>query len=556
MRISKFEKWVVVIVSGLLWIVLALLAGGPIYSDEMLYIDAGLRNFAEPSYGNRYFHIYLQKIFISIFSTPLAGVRVFWGFLISLTTTLVYLNAREITRRSTVLHGLLAVAFFFSFPLIIEYSGEPAVDITAMAMTTIYLTVYLWAVKNPEKQKQALFILGVLAFLCLKTKETTIFINVLLFGILKEEAKGKPGSKSLVNLIRSFLFGVVAGIGLFVLLDAVFLGQPFFAIAPSTFSAIFNNYDYSPGFIFGPASWYKVYFLDELLLPFLLFLLGGVQLQRNVEDNIRIVWIYPLLFAVFLSWNMLKVPWGFIERFFFPALPVIAILAPQALRFKWPRKKRDWVWFIGSLILSAALTLLMRSLWLETANKYSFEYTRMLDAVYYPILISILLAVLIWERRAGWNRTIVQLFCIGALLFSPLLNNYKYFVTFPKIKERYVTVFYPFEIFRSKLEIMDNDQLYVSADLKTSQDMLSKDPNDITGMYNFFFDARINRNNVFLGYNQNNLGSDLLNRDFSFALLSENDVHQLASIDLWNTVKEKFDYVYYDKNETVYLLTH
>ena len=75
MRISKFEKWVVVIVSGLLWIVLALLAGGPIYSDEMLYIDAGLRNFAEPSYGNRYFHIYLQKIFISIFSTPLAEVR-------------------------------------------------------------------------------------------------------------------------------------------------------------------------------------------------------------------------------------------------------------------------------------------------------------------------------------------------------------------------------------------------------------------------------------------------------------------------------------------------
>jgi len=106
------------------------------------------------------------------------------------------------------------------------------------------------------------------------------------------------------------------------------------------------------------------------------------------------------------------------------------------------------------------------------------------------------------------------------------------------------------------LELTDNDQLYVSADLKKSQDMLSKDPNDIVGMYNFFFDARISRENVYLGYSQKNLGSDLINRDFSYALLSENDVHQLVIIDLWDTVQEKFAYIYFDENETVYLLTY
>ena len=65
-------------------------AGGPIFSDEFLYIDAGLRNFAEPSYGNRYFHIYLQKLFMSLAPTPLQGVRIFWGFLIALTAALIY----------------------------------------------------------------------------------------------------------------------------------------------------------------------------------------------------------------------------------------------------------------------------------------------------------------------------------------------------------------------------------------------------------------------------------------------------------------------------------
>ena len=116
MRISRIEKWTAIILLGLLWTALALLAGGPIFSDEMLYLDAGLRNMAVPEYGNRYFHIYLQKLFISIFPTPLTGVRVFWALLISLTTGLVYLNARIFTRKSTIFHGLLAIVFLFSFP--------------------------------------------------------------------------------------------------------------------------------------------------------------------------------------------------------------------------------------------------------------------------------------------------------------------------------------------------------------------------------------------------------------------------------------------------------
>ena len=86
--------------------------------------------------------------------------------------------------------------------------------------------------------------------------------------------------------------------------------------------------------------------------------------------------------------------------------------------------------------------------------------------------------------------------------------------------------------------------------------MLSRDPNDIIGMYNFFFDARISEDNVFLGYNQEKLGFDLLNRDFSFVLLSQDDVNQLKNNDLWNSVKKEYGHIYHDKNEIIYLLTH
>ena len=555
MRISKTEKWVLIITSLLLCITLALLAGGPIFSDEMMYLDLGLRNDAEPSYGNRYFHIYLQKLFVSIFPTPIIGVRVFWGFLIALTVSLVYLNARKLSTKSTILHGLLAVAFFFAFPLIQEYSGEPAVDITAMAMTAIYLTVYLWGVKNPDKLPKALFVLGLLAFLSLKTKETTIFINILLIGLIIERFKEKLNLKKLFVFFRPYLFGIAAGIGVFIILDGIFLGKPFFAISPSTFGSIFSHYDFGSGFFSGPASWYTVYFLDELLLPFLLFLLGGIQLQNTFEKDIRIVWVYPLVLAAFVSWNMLKIPWGFLERFFFPALPVVAILAPQVIRFEFPRKKREWVWFLISILAIVVLAMVMRSYWQNIAKKYYFDYARMLDTIYYPILLSLLLAVLIWEKRSGWKWTIVHLFFIGSLLFSPLLNNYKYFVTYPKVKERYSIVFYPFEVFRDQLKVLESDLVFVSGDIKDSQDMLSTDPNDIVGMYNFYFDARINRDNVFLGYDETQLGSNLIDREFSFVLLTENDVNRLEKSLLWEQVKGKYSRLDSDQSGSLFLLS-
>ncbi|MCD6356587.1 MAG: hypothetical protein J7L66_04795 [Anaerolineaceae bacterium] len=554
MSISRVEKWVLIIIAILMWVALALMAGGPIFSDEIMYLDLGLRNIAEPSYGNRYFHVYLQKLFISVFPTPLIGVRVFWGFLIALTVALIYLNTRLISRNSTVLHGLLAVAFFFSFNIIREYSGEPAVDITVMAMTTIYLTVYLWAVRKPEKEKTALFFLGLLAFLSFKTKETAIFINILLLGFLKGKLKRPSWIKNLLRFFTPFYIGFAVGIMVFILLDSIFLRRPFFAISPSTIRAIFTHYDFGRGFFFGPTSWYKVYLFDDLLLAFLLFIISGIQFQKVLDESVRVVWIYPLVYIAFISWNMLKITFGFIERFIFPALPVIAMLAPLAIRFEWPHKKREKIWFIGSLILTAVLILMMRLFWQNISKYFYLDYGRMLEAVYFPILISFLLATLIWETKLDWKRTIPQLFCIATLLFTPLAKNYKYFAVYPKVKERYEEIFYPFITYNDKLDISEGDQMFVSTDFKLSHNMLSTDPNDIIGMYNFFFDARISDKNVFMGYNREKMALFLQTRNFSHVLLTVNDVEWLEKIPEWETIQQKYDYVYIDGNESIVLL--
>jgi predicted small integral membrane protein len=124
MKISRFEKITMAVMGIALWAVLAIYAGAPIFSDEYMYIDIGLRNYKEASYGNRYFHIYLEKLFMNLAHTPLQGVRIFWGFIIALTVVLIYYNARTFLRGSRPLHGILAAAFFLSFPLIVDYSAN------------------------------------------------------------------------------------------------------------------------------------------------------------------------------------------------------------------------------------------------------------------------------------------------------------------------------------------------------------------------------------------------------------------------------------------------
>jgi hypothetical protein len=522
MAISRLEKTILIVLTLCVWVVLAVYAGAPIFSDEFMYIDIGLRNYKEPSYGNRYFHVYLQKFFMDLAPTPLQGVCIFWGFIIALTAAMIYLNARTFFKDSHPLHGLLALAFFFSFPLITEYSGEPAVDLTAMLMVLIYISVYLWGLRNPDGKKKALAALGALAFLAFKTKETTIFVNMLLLGfVLDKDFRWQW--KAIFEFIKPLLLGAAIGIFIFMLMDGFILGDPFFAIRPSTFGAIFTHYDFGMKFYDGPVSWYDEYFLDDLLLPFLLFLAGGLRLKDELDTQHKLVWIYPLVMAVFVTLNMIKIPWGFIERFYFPALPAVAMLAPQALSFDLPQKKKDWLIFALLMAGAGGLIWIMRSVLMSYAGTMYLEYTRILDSLYYPVLLTVLLGMLIWVKRWRWFSAALPLFCIAAMLFSPLLYSYKYFYTHPKISQRYEELVAPFTAFSEELALDEKDRMYVSESLDEELDVLSTDPNDIVGMYNFYFDARITDSNVWMGYSRRDMFKMLTTKDLSHALLTAED---------------------------------
>lgn len=454
--------------------------------------------------------------------TPLQGVRIFWGFVIALTAAMIYFNARTFLRDSHPLHGLLALAFFFSFPLITEYSGEPAVDLTAMLMVLFYITIYLWGTRHPDEERKTLILLGMLAFLAFKTKETTIFINMLLLGFMFGK-DSRWNWNRILSMVKPLLTGLAIGILIFMLMDGFILGDPFFAIRPSTFGAIFTHYDFGKVFYDGPVSWYGEYFLDDLLLLFLLFLAGGLRVKEELDFQRKLVWVYPLVMAVFVTLNMIKIPWGFIERFYFPALPVVAILAPQFLQFELPKNKRNWIAFGLMLAAAGGLMFILRSVLMTFADAMYFEYARLLDSLYYPILLTILLGSIMWVKRWQWFSAVLPLFCIAAMLFSPLFYSFKYFYTFPKINQRYTELMSPFTEFQDEIVLGENDRIYISGSLDEELDVLSNDPNDIVGMYNFYFDARITESSVWMGYGRKAMYKMLTTRKLSHALLTADD---------------------------------
>lgn len=553
MAVSKIEKIILLLLTIIVWIVLALYAGAPIFSDEFMYIDIGLRSFKEPSYGNRYFHVYLQKIFMELAPTPLQGTRFFWAFLIAATAAMLYYNARTLLRDSTPLHGLLALAFFFSFPMIVLYSGEPAVDITAMFMVSWILSVYLFALRNPQKKNLSLVILGTLAFLSFKTKETTLFVNFLLLGFAFDD-QDRFQWQLILKMVKPLLVGLLIGVGVFMLLDWIVLGDPFFGINPATFTAVFTHYDFGKVFYDLPQSWYREFFLDELLLAFLLYLVSAFSLKHELPIPLKLVWVYPFIMAVFVTLNMIKIPWGVIERFYFPALPVLAMLAPQFLRFKFPQTARAWLAFTLLVCAAGALILGLRAFLLKYASAMDFAYASLLDSLYYPVLLTILLAFLFWMKRFSWAAAVVPLFCIGAMLLSPLMNNAKYYFLHQRVNQRYAQIMLPFKEFSSVLQLGDADKLYVSASLDRDRDMLSDDPNDVVAMYNFYFDRRIQPSNVRIAYDRISLLNRLQSGQISFALITVEDFAWLQEhAGQWQKLQEKYQVIPDLQGKTVML---
>lgn len=526
---KKIEKSITAVAALVIGVVFYLKGSGPIFSDELLYVDIGLNNYQVPSYANRYFHVYLQKLFMSLAPTPLDGTKIFWGFLVALTALLVYWNARSMFRHSRPLHGLLAVGFFFSYQFISKYCGVTSADISAMWIITVFLTVYLFYLRSGRIHRWLLAALGALSFLSFKTKETTLFANIFLLGLLFDQ-DGNFDLRKISSLIKPFLSGLLSAVGLFIVLDAIFLKSAFFSINPRTLAAVFENYAYTGGFREEPSSYFTTFLLADIMVPFLLFLVSGVVHYGREENlSLKIIWLFPILLAFFMTLNMLKIPWGFIERFYFPALPVIAILAPQWLRFEYPRAVREKIEMAMLITTAIALAFFLHFSLQNYADSIQLGYGKFYDSIYQPLLLLFLLGFILIVRKMNWMNIILPLFCIVALLIVPLSFNQKYIFRVPWTGNFFKQFYGPLISFREQLQPVDGMNFFISNGVYSDGRALSNDVYELSAMYNVFFNARTSQKNFKVGFEPEKIGSMLLSEKFNYALLTTADWQRILN---------------------------
>ncbi|MEZ0397252.1 MAG: hypothetical protein ABWK53_12590 [Anaerolineales bacterium] len=529
MPLKRLELFLAAAAALLLWGALARFApGGPLSSDVLWYLNVGLTGTKDPFILNRYFHVFLELLFVRAGSTPLAGVQTYWAFLVAGIAFFIYLNARLAADKSTPLHGLLAFGVFFSLSDLAKWAGTPFVDLTLALLLSLAVTFYLLACRRPE-QIGWLLLLGFIFSLGLRTKETMLIAALLLPG-LGFDAENRFDLRPFLIRLAYLISGALIGIVIYGGLCALVLKDPFFgwrlAEIQEFRASYVQNFDaanYAPD----STNWYTGFALRVIYIPFILYLLSGARTAPKLDWPYRLLWLLPLgglLFLMFTANNI----WGFESRHLLPSYAVLAALAPQFIDFRLPTEKnstrRAWLLLTAALLLPVGLRFALRPL----VYAEGIDFGQFLDILFHPLLLTLLLGALFLtkhETPSGW---FIPIFCIVGLLTSPLLANARLlFIEHPnQALARFD--FYPFSQFAAHIEVAPATRIYVDSDIsayvqesnRLQVPMLATDRNELTSMFNVYFDARAGASQFSLSSSPEEIAADLLAGDYDYAFLT------------------------------------
>lgn len=495
LEINWYELGVVLafFIAAFIWI--ATHSSGPVSYDELQYMNVAFNISQKAHILNRYFHIYLLKLFFWRFSDPLIGVKYFWAFLASVTGFFIYFNARMISK--TILPAIVAVVIYAAQHRIFTYTGVAYVDFTLMTLFTIGLAIYLLLPYMKKRQHLLLISLGAVIYFAFRTKETGISLGILLLGLGfldSNEFNWRTYLKKLLKDLRWVAIGIVSGLILMTILDQIFLGDALFSLRPSNIEKLLNfNTKWMVTERVRKSDRFG-YLVNEiaknpsLLGPFTLYLLSIYYPKEQRHSYIKIVWLLPLALLVFLFITS----WFPIPRFFIPVLPIISILSAQFLVFE---KEKSRTKIIIAFILGL-LAIEFYYFLKPYINKYislgGYSWEEFHTWVLYPFLLTLMLGFAFMIRK--WNATTIMIPLV--LIFLMLSPELKY--DWGRLDQR-VTVneirlrFYPFEEFYNEITYAEDMTFFISNSFSNycqpdfDYGILGKDRASNSWMFNLFF---------------------------------------------------------------------
>jgi len=565
LRISLLEWMGILLFFSLFFILLVKVGGGPITSDEFYYMNLSINGLKSLLVLNYYFHIYLQRFFLLLAPSALAGAKYFWAFLFTATSFLIYLSARWMSKGKSIFNAIMSFLVFFSITSFSEYAGTPKIDFTATFMVSLVFAISIFYWEFKVNKRVILLILGFIFFLILKTKETTYLSAIVLIGFGFDEHlrfSFREFFKSLLFVLPGFILGGL----FFILLNWLCVGDPLFGIRPQDIITYLNINVQSQQFITLDQNWLSDYVTRIIPLAFLLYLWGGVKrLQKSGGAFYRLIWLFPLILLVFLVVVMLLTP-GFKinDRNFFPALPVMCIFTSQIFTLGENKNSANYKksFLLGRIGLT--LAILLQLLILQTFPLTHWNYLDFSQTIIIPIVIVIILAHGILSKPNVKKTFALSIICLSLGISSNLVINIKSIVIDRPIWHRVTQMFYPFSAFKNVVHFSSGEIYYVSPTLPAHLLMLGRRKDEVYTMFNIYFKTNSTGDNfIFPAIYDVETGSYQITTDpiisiaamnFNKAIIAEEDWQRLQAIpETFKAVEAKYQFQYDDTKTIMFL---
>ncbi len=289
-------------------------------------------------FSNRYGHVYLLKLFISLAGgDPLLGASLWWSFVFATTVSALALAVKSVG--SGLQLRTLAVTLFILLAQtsLMGLIGHALADFSAMMFVTlavgIYIHAYLGAEGRPAPRREwAALIIGILTVGASRSKEVgTILVALPAFFLLVD---GRVDLRRFVRRMLWWTVGVVAALALLTVLDAWILDDPFFTVGSERLERL-DRMNFPEGRTAKPGNdWLKTIWTArhrgvDLSLRFLWLgvcagaIAAGLA-RRRVEE--RLLHLLPIAYLAAIVLLYVRLPHPFSPRMLLTMTPVACLM--------------------------------------------------------------------------------------------------------------------------------------------------------------------------------------------------------------------------------------
>jgi hypothetical protein len=533
------EIGIVALVSILIAIIFGRYArGGANSSDITMYLNLGINGIKMPFVLNRYFHVFLQHIFVGLAPQPMVGYHYFWGFLVGLNTFMVYITARKVRQSNTFLHAILAVMVFFGMSVLGDVSGVIVVDLTAMTLLMAVFMVYVLSMHHAHTKPWLVGTIGFTLYLAFKTKETTLPVAVVLLG-LGWMSTARFNWRSMLKNLLWVACGVAAGIVFFAALSWIILGDPFFGLRISEWVEFRNTYAVYSSRVLDTLNamgdgniddWYQGYWFEITLLPFLLYLISGIKGSRDSYMPRKLLYLVPLAFVVFMLISINN-RLGYELRFGLPILPVLSVLSVQFIDLSPPQgageRVKYWGILAGGLVLAFAVRLVLRLI----VPGMNWDLGAVILLVYYPLLLTVLfVSLVLFDNNPYWH--LVNFLIVFSLVISPIASNYRAMFVVRDNEARFNEVIKPLIDFEADIEFTPEMHFYTTSSTFTRAELrMVKDQIELMVLFNVLFNASSTAENFTYAQDPTDIPGDITAQPYDFVLMTDSEWEAITGSD-------------------------